>query len=70
MKHRVYLHESVFGVGIGVRHGIGSKSEKIKKPNRDTEVEFPEWNLRWEVECLSFSLDLILLLETSQEDDA
>lgn len=27
-KHWVYLHTCVFGVGGGVRHGIGSKSGK------------------------------------------
>lgn len=27
-KHRVYLHECVFGVGGGVWRGIGSRSKK------------------------------------------
>lgn len=29
-KHRVRVHECVWGLGGGVRHGTGSKSEKKK----------------------------------------
>ena len=53
-KHRHYLHECVFGVGGGVRHVIGSKNEKKKKRNGDTEVKFPQWKLGLEVECHIF----------------